>query len=178
MRMLFQRSCTKLLWGQTCFGQTWLASASRSYAKKAGPAAAAGLTLQTKKKKLPVETDPEKLVRYCCGSNILKEGQDVELGPDEAYPSWLWELPLDGPPPLSELDPESLEYWETLHRQALLHQNRMRSKAPKVRLRINEKEKMSKLKAIRFRALAAHHYDPGVPQEAYNEQLKRHRLDW
>lgn len=60
----------------------------------------------------------------------------------------------------------------------MLHQNRMLSKAPKIRLRINEKEKMRKLRAIRFRALAAHYYDPGTPVEAHREQLERHRLDW
>uniref|UniRef100_A0A1E1WYV9 Large ribosomal subunit protein mL54 n=1 Tax=Amblyomma aureolatum TaxID=187763 RepID=A0A1E1WYV9_9ACAR len=149
----------------------------RSYAKKASAAVAAGLSIQTKKKKLPVETDPEKLVRFCCGSNILKEGQDVELGPDDAYPSWLWDLPLNGPPPISEMDPNTTEYWESLHRRALLHQNKMLSKAPKIRMRINEKDKMQKLKALRFRALASHHYDPGKPQYAYEEQLKRNRLD-
>lgn len=139
---------------------------------------AAGLNIQTKKKKLPVETDTEKLVRFCCGSNILKEGHDVELGPDDAYPSWLWDLPLNGPPPLSEMDPNTTEYWESLHRRALLHQNKMLSKAPKIRMRINEKEKMRKLKALRFRALASHHYDPGTPLHAYEEQLKRNRLDY
>ncbi|XP_077514838.1 mitochondrial ribosomal protein L54 [Amblyomma americanum] len=152
-------------------------SSTRSYAKKAIAAAAAGLNIQTKKKKLPVETDPEKLVRFCSGSNIFKEGQDVELGPDDAYPSWLWDLPLNGPPPLSEMDPNTTEYWESLHRRARLHQNKMRSKAPKIRMRINEKEKMRKLKALRFRALASHYYDPGTPLYAYQEQLKRNRLD-
>uniref|UniRef100_A0A023FNF0 Large ribosomal subunit protein mL54 n=1 Tax=Amblyomma cajennense TaxID=34607 RepID=A0A023FNF0_AMBCJ len=152
-------------------------SSTRTYAKKASAAAAAGLNIQTKKKKLPVETDPEKLVRFCCGSNILKEGQDVELGPDDAYPSWLWDLPLNGPPPLSEMDPNTAEYWESLHRRARLHQNKMMSKAPKIRMRINEKEKMRKLKALRFRALASHYYDPGTPEYAFAEQLKRNRLD-
>uniref|UniRef100_G3MQ86 Large ribosomal subunit protein mL54 n=2 Tax=Amblyomma TaxID=6942 RepID=G3MQ86_AMBMU len=161
----------------SCRVLQWLSS--RSYAKKVGAAAAtAGLSIQTKKKKLPVETDPEKLVRFCCGSNILKEGQDVELGPDDAYPSWLWDLPLNGPPPLSEMDPNTVEYWESLHRRALLHQNKMLSKAPKIRMRINEKEKMRKLKALRFRALASHYYDPGTPLHGYDEQLKRHRLDY
>ncbi|KAH6940424.1 hypothetical protein HPB50_027574 [Hyalomma asiaticum] len=95
-----------------------------------------------------------------------------------AYPSWLWELPLNGPPPLSEMDPETPEYWEVLHRRALLNQNRLLSKAPKVKLRINEKDKLRKLKALRFRALAAYHYDPGVPLREFEEQLKRNRLDW
>uniref|UniRef100_A0A131XCR9 Large ribosomal subunit protein mL54 n=1 Tax=Hyalomma excavatum TaxID=257692 RepID=A0A131XCR9_9ACAR len=173
---LLFRSYNKLNCGNSW--QTLQHLITRSYAKKASAAAAAGLSIQPKKKKLPVETDPEKLVRFCCGSNIYKEGKDVELGPDEAYPSWLWELPLNGPPPQSEMDPETPEYWEALHRRALLNQNRLLSKAPKVKLRINEKDKLRKLKALRFRALAAYHYDPGVPLREFEEQLKRNRLDW
>lgn len=46
------------------------------------------------KSELPVETDTKKLVKFVCGSNILKEGQDVELKPDSEYPDWLWNLNL------------------------------------------------------------------------------------
>lgn len=41
---------------------------------------------------MPVETDAKKLVNFVCGSNILKEGQDIELKPDSEYPDWLWNL--------------------------------------------------------------------------------------
>lgn len=41
---------------------------------------------------IPVETDAKKLIKFVCGSNILKEGQDVELKPDSEYPDWLWNL--------------------------------------------------------------------------------------
>ena len=41
---------------------------------------------------LPVETDPEKLVNYVCGSNIMKEGENIKLQPDSEYPEWLWDL--------------------------------------------------------------------------------------
>lgn len=44
------------------------------------------------KSELPVETDAKVLVKFVCGSNILKEGQDVELKPDSEYPDWLWNL--------------------------------------------------------------------------------------
>ena len=43
---------------------------------------------------LPVESDPVKLVNNVCGSNILKEGKDVELKPDSEYPDWLWTIRL------------------------------------------------------------------------------------
>ena len=43
-------------------------------------------------KEFPVETDPHKLVNYCCGSNIYKEGEDVKLKPESEYPEWLWSI--------------------------------------------------------------------------------------
>jgi large subunit ribosomal protein L54 len=27
-----------------------------------------------------------------CGSNLLKEGEDIKLKPDDEYPDWLWTL--------------------------------------------------------------------------------------
>lgn len=56
-------------------------------AGKKGKLAAGG-----KKKEFPVETDPHKLVNYCCGSNIYKEGEDVKLKPESEYPEWLWSI--------------------------------------------------------------------------------------
>lgn len=51
----------------------------------------------SKKIDLPVETDAQKLVKFCCGLNILKTGgKEVELKPDSEYPSWLWDLHVDG----------------------------------------------------------------------------------
>lgn len=44
------------------------------------------------KSEIPVETDAKKLVKFVCGSNILKEGQDIETKPDSEYPDWLWNL--------------------------------------------------------------------------------------
>ena len=44
------------------------------------------------KKVIPVETDTQKLVNYVCGSNLLKEGEDVKLKLDDEYPDWLWTL--------------------------------------------------------------------------------------
>ena len=62
-------------------------------AKKAGKAGGK-LGAVVQKIVLPVETDPVKLVNNVCGSNILKEGKDVELKPDSEYPDWLWTLRL------------------------------------------------------------------------------------
>ena len=46
------------------------------------------------RRKFPVESDPEKLTKFVCGSNILKTGQDVELKPDSEYPEWLFKIRL------------------------------------------------------------------------------------
>jgi len=43
-------------------------------------------------KEFPVETDTYKLQEYCCGSNILQEGEDVKLKPESEYPEWLFTL--------------------------------------------------------------------------------------
>lgn len=63
------------------------------------------------KRILPVETDVNKLVKFVCGSNIYKTGEDIELKPDSEYPEWLWTLRTGPPPTLDELDPNSKEYW-------------------------------------------------------------------
>jgi large subunit ribosomal protein L54 len=62
-----------------------------SLGKKAGKGKAQATA---EKKVFPVETDPEKLVNYVCGSNIMKTGQDIKLQPDNEYPDWLWKMPL------------------------------------------------------------------------------------
>lgn len=89
-------------------------SSIRCYAKKIAPVAAP--MLQSSKKRLPVERDPVKLATYCCGSNIRQEGQDVKLGADDEYPEWLWQLHLGKPKQPHELDRNTEEYWETLHK--------------------------------------------------------------
>nr|CAG4648420.1 EOG090X0KWJ [Moina brachiata]SVE93401.1 EOG090X0KWJ [Moina brachiata] len=85
--------------------------------KKAGKAGKLGPVVE--KKVLPVETDPEKLVNYACGSNILKQGQDVKLAADSEYPEWLWNLRLGKPPPLEEMDPNTTQYWRRLRKMNL-----------------------------------------------------------
>ena len=76
---------------------------------------------------LPVETDANKLVKYCCGTNLLKEGgQDVELKPDSEYPEWLWNIRTGPAPPLEELDPNTKEYWKRLRREGIKRKNKLR----------------------------------------------------
>ncbi|KAK4884599.1 hypothetical protein RN001_000870 [Aquatica leii] len=71
------------------------------------------------KKVLPVETDPERLVSYACGTNIFKTGEDVKLLRDDEYPSWLWDVRTGPPPPLEELDPNSKQYWRRIRKMAI-----------------------------------------------------------
>lgn len=78
------------------------------------------------KKILPVETDAEKLVNYVCGSNIYKQGEDVKLKSDNEYPDWLWNLRVDKPPSLEEMDPNTLEYWKRLRKLAKRRDNALR----------------------------------------------------
>lgn len=87
----------------------------------------------TKKIEIQVETDPNKLVKYCCGLNILKEGgTEVELKPNSEYPEWLWSLSLDRGPSLDEMQPDTLEYWTRKRAIALRHKNRLsRDQFPK-----------------------------------------------
>lgn len=77
------------------------------------------------KKVLPVETDATKLVRFVCGSNIYKTGDDVEIKPDSEYPEWLWNIRLGPPPPLEELDPDTKAYWKRLRKLAMKQNNRL-----------------------------------------------------
>lgn len=77
------------------------------------------------KKVLPVETDPEKLVKYVCGTNIYKTGENALIKADSEYPEWLWNLRLGPPPPLEELDPESKEYWKRVRKMAMRRNNQL-----------------------------------------------------
>lgn len=74
---------------------------------------------------LPVETDARKLVKYVCGSNINKEGHDIELKDDSEYPEWLWKLNIGKPKTLQEMDPETLEYWRKVRKMAKKRNNEL-----------------------------------------------------
>ncbi|OAD59336.1 39S ribosomal protein L54, mitochondrial, partial [Eufriesea mexicana] len=73
---------------------------------------------------IQVETDVNKLLTYVCGSNIYKQGEDIKLKPDSEYPEWLWNIRLE-PPKLSDLDPNTKQYWRYVRRQALIRNNQM-----------------------------------------------------
>ena len=78
-----------------------------------------------KRKDLPVETSAEKLVKFCCGLNILKTGEEVPLKSNSEYPEWLWKLKLDGAPKPEEMDPNTLQYWKRKRRIANTYKIKM-----------------------------------------------------
>ena len=92
---------------------------------KKGSAGKKGPTME--KKVLPVETDVHKLLKYVCGSNIYKDGQDVEIKPDSEYPDWLWTIRTGPAPALEELDANTKTYWRRLRRMGLKRNNKLAS---------------------------------------------------
>ena len=78
---------------------------------------------------LDVETDPEKLVNYCCGANYNLEGEEVKLKPNEEYPDWLFTMDVKRPRPKSwEIeDKESLAYFEACRDEARIKWRRLSS---------------------------------------------------
>ncbi len=78
---------------------------------------------------LDVETDPEKLVNYVCGSNYKLEGEDVKIKPDSEYPDWLFTMDVKRPRPKSwEMeDKNTIEYWETVNLEGHKKRNRLMS---------------------------------------------------
>ncbi|XP_075986283.1 mitochondrial ribosomal protein L54 [Anticarsia gemmatalis] len=79
------------------------------------------------KKEMPVETDPNKLVNFVCGSNIYLTGEDVKIKEDSEYPAWLWELNTGRAPRLDELDPSTKQYWVRVRAAAMRRNNKLRS---------------------------------------------------
>jgi len=83
------------------------------------------LGAMVEKKVLPVETDPQKLVSFVCGSNIYKEGEDIKLKPIEEYPPWLKDLYTGPAKKLADLDKDSKEYWIKCRKMSIVRSNRL-----------------------------------------------------
>ena len=63
------------------------------------------------------ETDPEKLVKYCCGLNYKKDQQHIEIKADSEYPEWLFGLEKLDKIDLEQLDKDTWEYWTRYNEQ-------------------------------------------------------------
>lgn len=93
-----------------------------------------GAAASAKKAKMEVETDPEKLINFCCGANIYVDGKDPEIKPDSEYPDWLWNLRLDRKAEdLSELDPNTPEYWTRLSRISFVRNIRIQKRLKRLK---------------------------------------------
>ncbi|CAF0841121.1 unnamed protein product [Adineta steineri] len=66
---------------------------------------------------LDAETDPEKLVNYCCGLNYKKEQPLVEIKADSTYPDWLFGLEKLDKISIDQLDKDTWEYWTRYNEQ-------------------------------------------------------------
>ncbi|XP_072516855.1 large ribosomal subunit protein mL54 [Salminus brasiliensis] len=103
----------------------------RGYAKKVAAKGKSKGMVKDVLKGPEVCKDPAKLVSHAMGVNIYKQGEDPALKPKEEYPEWLFQLNLGPPKQLSELDPESYEYWNRLRKEHIWRSNKL-SKGKKV----------------------------------------------
>lgn len=113
--------------------------------------------------RLAVETDPAKLVNYCCGLNYHVDEPPIKLKPDSEYPDWLWSL-RTGPKPNSwELEKGTKEYYQRLAEEGIDREYLLKMKAPKktkvVGKTLLEREEL--IRHMRFAALAHMEDDAG-----------------
>lgn len=118
--------------------------------------------------RLEVETDPHKLVNYCCGLNYKKDEPPVKLKSDEEYPDWLWNLRLGPKPPSYEMQKGTKEYYLRLAEEGKDRNYRLKMKAAKVK-KVVDKNILAYDDYIhhkRFAALAFLEDDVGLPQNS------------
>lgn len=126
-----------------------------------------GGTTGKKRFRLPVNTDAEYLVSHVAGSNIFKDGKDVEIKDDSHYPDWIWKMKLTAPT-LEDFSPDTEEYWKQYALRGEIRIKRLISKAPRAAMRVGSQEKKRRLIIDRFkyRALASQDaevgFDPSV----------------
>lgn len=111
-----------------------------------------------------VETDPHKLVNYCCGLNYHKDEPLIKLKPDSEYPDWLWSIRL-GPKPNSwELEKGTKEYYLQLAKEGRDRNYLLKMKGERKRkvVGVALKEQQEYLHYIRFAALAHLEDDAGL----------------
>ncbi|CAF2331244.1 unnamed protein product [Rotaria sp. Silwood2] len=66
---------------------------------------------------IDAETDPEKLVKYCCGLNYKKDQEPIEIKAVSAYPDWLFGLEKLDKIDIDQLDKDTWEYWTRYNEQ-------------------------------------------------------------
>uniref|UniRef100_A0A8C4SSL6 Large ribosomal subunit protein mL54 n=1 Tax=Erpetoichthys calabaricus TaxID=27687 RepID=A0A8C4SSL6_ERPCA len=98
---------------------------TRDYAKKPATKSKGKGGAKDSMKGPEVCKDPVKLTSHAMGVNIFKDGQDPVLKASEEYPQWLFQLDLGPPKKLSELDPESIQYWRHIRKQNIWRANKL-----------------------------------------------------
>ncbi|XP_008333565.1 large ribosomal subunit protein mL54 [Cynoglossus semilaevis] len=98
---------------------------TRAYAKKVGIKGKGKGMVKEELKGPEVCKDPVRLTTYAVGVNIYKEGDDPKLKNPEEYPGWLYELHLGAAKKLTELEPESWQYWRRLRKENIWRSNRL-----------------------------------------------------
>lgn len=115
-----------------------------------------------------VETDPHKLVNYCCGLNYHVDEPPVKLKPDNEYPDWLWDLRL-GPKPHSwEMEEGTKEYYQKLAEEGFTRNYLIKLRAiPKHKV-VGKvlKQQQDYIHYKRFAALAYLEEDAGYDQDS------------
>lgn len=122
--------------------------------------------------RMAVETDPHKLVNYCCGLNYHVDEQPIKLKDDTEYPDWLWSLRL-GPKPNSwELEEGTKEYYLRLNEEER-GSNYLKKMTSGGRKMVVDKvllKQQEYVKRLRFAALAHMEDDAGLePNSMPNE---------
>lgn len=118
--------------------------------------------------RLSVETDPQKLVNYCCGLNYHIDEPLIPLKPDNEYPDWLWELRL-GPKPNSwDMEKGTKEYYlrlaeEGKDRNYLIKMSASKTTKVVSKVILGQQEYV---KRLRFAALAHLEDDAGLDAQS------------
>lgn len=127
--------------------------------------------------RLAVETDPNKLVNYCCGLNYHIDEAPIKLKPDNEYPEWLWKLRLTEKPNSWELEKGTKEYYQRLKEEEnqanyLKRASSRREKKVVSKVILKQQEY---LRHIRFAALAHMEEDAGIGNDIIDAELNKMR---
>lgn len=114
--------------------------------------------------RLAVETDPHKLVNYCCGLNYHIDESPIKLKPDNEYPDWLWKLRLTPKPKSWEMEKGTKEYYYTLAKEGKQRNFLLRLKGERDSKVVGKvlKSQQEYLHRLRFAALASMEDDAGL----------------
>ena len=104
--------------------------------------------------RLEVETDPHKLVNYCCGLNYHKDEPPIKLKPDSEYPDWLWTLRLEPKPKSWEMEKGTKEYYLRLAEEEK-DQNYIKKMTTQRRKKVVGKNLLSHQEYLHYKRFAA-----------------------